>query len=235
MFHFSKSLRCYPYYRLQIPWLERFIFSLLGAFPFEDFFRAFLVELKVFQLRQGLFFSLILSSFILLSITTTLLFIAPLEDDAEFKIGLKALRRLNRSQDGKISLILFHLGFTFACLSVLPIGLESLFQYNPLNFVQEFWIYEELQKLETTLVYAVLWVFQIPVIALGKIYEEFYSNYLPNNLKTVNFFVIVAAAMITPTVDIPTQINFIFIGIFLYLYTYLVGTKNFVIETEILI
>ena len=145
------------------------------------------------------------------------------------------MKKLVRKRNFKSAFILFQIAVYFSFFVVIPISLEAIVQYSNTEFVEELWAFEELREVLTILMYLIIFLLQVPVVTVAFIDKEEIINYLPNNLKKVNFFVCVAAGMITPTVDIPTQINFIFIGIFLYAYTYFMTSKEISIETEILI
>lgn len=234
MFHTIKSIKNYKFYSYYVTYIHRIILCIIGSFPVIEWLRSYLIEINIFQLKPGLYLKLLINAFILLIIITSLALLVPIQDDAEVRIGARYFGRLATKLDFKITFILFQIAIYFSFSNIIPVSLEAIVQYSNTQFVEELWAYEELQEVQTVLVYAVIFVLQIPVIAIAKLYDEEGINFIPNNLKNVNFFVCIAAGMITPTIDIPTQINFILIGIFLYIYTYFMSAKHVSIETEII-
>nr|YP_009545187.1 Sec-independent translocase component C [Synura uvella]AYO28341.1 Sec-independent translocase component C [Synura uvella] len=200
-----------------------------AVFIFIDLLRGYVAEINIIQLMPGLYLALLFVGFFFLMIFSTLVFFFPLISDSRRKGGTKTGLRFRRKLDTKFSLFLYFISLIFLISTILPISLDSFSTFGEKN-VESFWSFEELNSIESSLVTLTISLFQIPILVIADNYDENNIELFPTFLREYIVFVGIVAALITPTVDVPTQLNFIYIGISLYLLVFSAFTKKAIVK-----
>ena len=215
MLNLDETIYFSKYYLIQRDLYIKGVFFSIGVFVFLEIIRGQVAEINLLQLMPGLYIGLIFGCFILLMITSDLTFRFPSQTDSRKPSGTKTIFRMDTKLDGKFSFTLYSLGMFFTLNGVLPISLDSFNSYGE-KTIESLWSFEELNSIETSLFITLIFIFQAPIIITAPLFPEKLSHTLFLNLRNYTFFMCIFSGVITPTVDIPTQLAFIFVGIILY-------------------
>lgn len=218
MFDFGEGFDEYLEYAEQRDSFIRNIVSSFASFSFLGLIRAQIPEVDVLQLVPGYYFLLVFLSFLFLIIFGEKIFRPVLETDEELGTGVKNTDR------GKLILeqrITFYLLFTlvlFITHTILPISLDSFNSYGT-NNVENYWSLDRILELEILLLALLSTFSQTPISLMATQNEQEYTGTLPRSWKLFIFFSLLAAGILTPTVDGSTQISFAISGLVLYFYS----------------
>nr|YP_009545338.1 Sec-independent translocase component C [Mallomonas splendens]AYO28492.1 Sec-independent translocase component C [Mallomonas splendens] len=175
-------------------------------------------EISLLQLVPGFYIGLIFFLFVLCFSFTEWFFNQIIQYDNQKGWGTKTADKMFYHGRMKFRIFLFIGGSFFLVTTLLPISLDSFSSFGfGEKTVENLWSFEDLNAVETVLSFVSTFLFQIPFFFTLSTYSLSNSKFFLSYFKNYSFFVCLFAGIITPTVDIPTQLNFIFIGIGLYL------------------
>ena len=215
MLNLEETLSVSYYYNIQKDLYLKGILYIVGAIVFLDFLRSQVAEMNLLQLVPGSYLFLILISFVLLMVTSTVVCRIPFQFDKRAGFGTKTILRLDsvtRLNESSIFLLGF---FVVSLNTIIPIGLDAFDSYDQ-ETLTNLWSFEEVLGFESILFTILLTLSQVPVLVLLTFNTEQEMNQLPTYWKNLSFFTFVFAGFVTPTIDGYTQLNFSILAISLY-------------------
>jgi hypothetical protein len=100
--------------------------------------------------------------------------------------------------------------------NVLPVSLDSFDSYGE-KTLENIWSFDEVLNLETSLLFIIIILSQLPILIVSNLGTEKIVNKLPQFWKVLSFLIFLIAGFLTPTIDGYTQLSFSASAIFLYL------------------
>lgn len=188
----------------------------IGGFKFLEFIRFQISEIVILQLMPGVYFTFAFLFFGILFFFSYQYIKLIRGNDWIKKLGVKGLLRFVYRRI--VQSIFFYIGIGFFAFftQIIPVTFES-FSYITSSTVANLWELGEFIGLETTLSFLVYIFTQLPFFLIGPDYSFFQFIISPTYLRDSLFAISLAAGLLTPTLDVSTQINFILIGIGFYL------------------
>jgi len=194
-----------------------------------NFVRAQVPEIDLLQLIPGYYLLLLFSFFVILVIGSDLfLSIAP-EIDAKKAWGTKTYTKMQ-------SILSLKYILTFAVLAVIlvfniifPLSLDSFNTFDG-DTLENTWSYNDVNTLETALLFILISTSQFPIFGMLKLTTEKDFLILPDYWKIVSVIAFILSGIVTPTVDGYTQFNFAFSGISLYFLLFFLVQKRLIIK-----
>ena len=227
MLNIIETLQLYKIYTFQRDLIIRFVSYSICLSMLVEIIRSEVAEINLLQLMPGVYltlvFLLLLFCFIFGEWFFRFAFIRDRNKKIGGKVGYCSLCRIRF----RFRYLLFFLGSAVAFENILPIGLDSFSNYGETT-VQNLWNFNDLNIVETTLLYFITLIFQFPINLTNPFYSSKKIQSAPSYLRDYSFFICIVAGIITPTVDIPTQFAFVAIGISLYLLVLSITRKQII-------
>jgi Sec-independent protein secretion pathway component TatC len=140
----------------------------------------------------------------------------PLELDNNKSLGTKTIIKLEFGILIKLSLLLLFSASFITINNVLPVSLDSFDSYGE-KTLENIWSFDEVLNLETSLLFIIIILSQLPILTVSNLGTEKIVNKLPQFWKLLSFLIFLIAGFLTPTIDGYTQLSFSASAIFLYL------------------
>jgi hypothetical protein len=196
-------------------YVKSFLYS-IGVVFLITFIRSQVPEINLLQLIPGFYLILLFLGFIFLVFSSDLLVRIPIELDNNKSLGTKTIIKLEFGILLKLSLLLLF-GASFITINnVLPVSLDSFDSYGE-KTLENIWSFDEVLNLETSLLFIIIILSQLPILAISNFGTEKIVNTLPQFWKILSFLIFLIAGFLTPTIDGYTQLSFSASAIFLYL------------------
>ena len=187
-----------------------------GIVVFLELLRSQVCEMRVLQLIPGFYLVLLLTSFLVLVNLSNLLLSLAFQADIRKAGGAKTLNRMYIKALVKLGFLILFTGIFLALNSVIPLGFDAFDSYGETT-LENVWSFAEIISIETTLIFFVVGLSQVPVFALINLSTEEDLLLLPEYWKPISLVCFILAGVITPTVDADTQLNFAAAAIGLYI------------------
>ena len=215
MLNLLETLEIYNVYLSQSETIIKFIMYSFGTFACIDYLRDQIPEIPLLQLVPGLFLAILVNAYFYILIFSFFLTDTASGSDGESKLGTKTLFSLNYKLDFKSLIPLLFLGFAFLLNVIFPISFDSLSSVGD-KTIDNNWPIEKFSSIEFGLTVLLILILQLPLILSLPLYSEKFVKKLPFYQKDYIFVMSVVSGVLTPTIDIATQINFIIISVSLY-------------------
>ncbi len=218
MFNIAKSLEISTFYNQNFSIFSKLIFQLILAFIALEFIRQELAEIKFLQLIPGYYFLLIFFFIIIYFLINSFFTFFPSFLDSKTFLATKSIK--------KSHYFLFSKFFYFAAFIVLFTSLNSLipgqfdtfYNYSE-NTFENFWSFEEFLNFQCILLLILLIISQLAILIFYLLNNHIKSLKLLESFKFSLFAILFLSGVITPSVDLISQIIFSFFAIFFYLFT----------------
>lgn len=207
MFSIDNAFFSNSVYLLQKDLYLRAISLVLGVFFLIEFIRAQIPEVEVLQLIPGLYlFVLFIGWLFLISLSYSIQRF-PHNVDNRKASGTKTLNRIELGLIGK-GCIATTIGQLMINLNtVIPIGFDAFYNYGE-QTLENIWALEEIIGIEITLLIFILIIAQIPILTLLNYTGENYLLRIPNIWRSIGVISFILGGIITPTIDVFTQLSF---------------------------
>jgi len=179
----------------------------LGVFTVVEFVRSQVPEIEVLQLIPGLYLLLLFFSWIFLVFFSNLLQRIPFEIDNRKSCGTKTLDKLELGTISKASIFIASIQILINLNTVIPIGLDSFNSYGE-KTLENIWSLDDVISLETYFLGIIIVLSQIPILILLNPSSEKYALTLPGIWRAIGTICFVIGGIVTPTIDVITQISF---------------------------
>lgn len=198
-------------------YLKGLLYS-IGVIIFIEIVRSQVAEVNLLQLIPGFYLIVLFISFILLLNISSIFVRIGAFADTKKELGTKTKTRVEFLNRLRLSLFFLSIVLLIVLNSVIPLSLDSFNSYGGKN-LENVWSFYEVISLEILLLTILVIISQFPIIPIGNLTTEKDINYLPKFWKSLSFGVILASAVLTPTIDGYTQISFAGSTILLYFLT----------------
>jgi hypothetical protein len=179
----------------------------LGVFTVVEFVRSQVPEIEVLQLIPGLYLLLLFSSWIFLVFFSNLLQRIPFEIDNRKSCGTKTLDKIELGTISTASVGIAFFQIWVNLNTVIPIGLDSFNSYGE-KTLENIWSLDDVISLESYFLFIVVILSQIPILILLNPSSENYALVLPGIWRAVGTICFIIGGIVTPTIDVITQISF---------------------------
>jgi hypothetical protein len=179
----------------------------LGVFIVVEFVRSQVPEIEVLQLIPGLYLLLLFFSWVFLVFFSNLFQRIPFEVDNRKSCGTKTLDKLELGTISKASIFIALIQILVNLNTVIPIGLDSFNSYGE-KTLENIWSLDDVISLETYFLFIIVILSQIPILILLNPSSENYALTLPGVWRAIGIICFVIGGIVTPTIDIITQISF---------------------------
>lgn len=196
-------------------YLKSFLYS-FGVLLFVDILRNQVSEVNLLQLVPGFYLILLFFSFIFLVITSDFIFGFSKDLDNKKEFGTKTLNKIDLFVLNRFSFFFLSIILLFVLNSVIPLSLDSFNSYGE-KTLENIWSFDEVLNLETSLLFIIIILSQLPILTVSNLGTEKIVNKLPQFWKLLSFLIFLIAGFLTPTIDGYTQLSFSASAIFLYL------------------
>ena len=231
MLNLDETLESTFTYSIQKDFFFKFFFYSLGVLSFINFLREQIPEIKLIQLIPGFYILLLFTSLSYLFFAADFQSNLPSEIDFKKEYGTKTIGKISLILISKTSNFFFFSLFILALITIVPLSLDS-FNYYSEEALENLWSFEEVLNLETILLFSLSIFSQIPIIVFSFLTNENFLLLFPRIGRVILFLAIVAAGIVTPTIDGFTQFNFTSAIIFLYLFIIKVVGKRLNIKNN---
>lgn len=215
MLNLLETLEIYNVYLSQSETIIKFIMYSFGTFACIDYLRDQIPEIPLLQLVPGLFLAILVNAYFYILIFSYFLTDTASGSDGESKLGTKTLFSLSYKLDLKSLIPLLFLGFIFLLNVIFPISFDSLSSVGD-KTIDNNWPIEKFCSIEFGLTVLLILILQLPLLLSLPLYSEKFVQKLPFYQKDYIFVMSVVSGVLTPTIDVATQINFIIISVSLY-------------------
>lgn len=197
-------------------YLKAFSYA-FGVTVFLDILRSQVPEVNLLQIIPGFYILLVFSSLFCLLVFSDFIFRIPIELDAKKEQGTKTINRIQL-----ITLLKVTFSFLFSTLfivlnTIIPLSLDSFDSYGE-NALESLWSFEEVISLESILLFLLLFLSQFPIIITSFLTTEIDISLLQEFWRIIVFVSVIVSGVITPTLDINTQLSFVFFTSIFYLF-----------------
>lgn len=172
-------------------------------------------EIDLLQLIPGFYLILLFSSFVILISFSDSLSRFPLQLDNAKVFGTKTITRIRNNFVIKLSYYFLLSVFFVSITTIVPISFESFNSYGE-RTLENVWSFDELINIEIILLIILITLSQLPIISFSAYTTEEFSRRATRYWKKIIFFLILFAALVTPTVDASTQLTVCAAGLYLY-------------------
>ena len=179
----------------------------LGVFTVVEFVRTQVPEIEVLQLIPGLYLLLLFFSWIFLVFFSNLVQRIPFEIDNRKSCGTKTLDKLELGTISKASVFIAGIQILINLNTVIPIGLDSFNSYGE-KTLENIWSLDDVISLETYFLGIIILLSQLPILILLNPSSEKYALTLPGIWRAIGTICFVIGGIVTPTIDVITQISF---------------------------
>jgi hypothetical protein len=215
MFDLDNTYVQQEYYLRQKDLFTKGLGYTLGSFEFLDILRGQVPEMNILQLVPGFYLILLFIAFFVLINLSNLLLSLAFQVDIRKAGGVKTTNRIEVALLVKLGFVILYLGLLIAFNSIIPLSFDALDSYGEKS-VEDVWSFDELIVIETILLLFLIVLSQLPVVALIQYECEYDALFLPQVWKALCVLSFLFAGVVTPTVDVYTQLSFAFGGIALY-------------------
>jgi hypothetical protein len=191
--------------QLDISW--KAISLAVGVFTVVEFVRSQVPEIEVLQLIPGLYLLLLFFSWIFLVFFANLFQQIPFEVDNRKLCGTKTLDKIELGTISNGSIFIALIQILINLNSVIPIGLDSFNSYGE-KTLENIWSLDDVIGLETYFLFVIVILSQIPVLILLNPSYENYAIQLPGVWRAVGTICFIIGGIVTPTIDVVTQVSF---------------------------
>ena len=207
MFSFDNSYIKYSYYFIQKDFYFKAIGLACGVFFVVDYIRAQTPEIEVLQLIPGLYLFLLFLSWVFLTFFTIFLERIPMEIDSRKTSGTKTINRIDIGSIIKCGLVLATNQLMININTVVPIALDSFNSYGE-KTLENIWSLDEIVALEIYLLFVIIILSQVPIlIGLSFSTQDFILR-LPRVWRFIGVSCFTIGGVVTPTIDVITQVAF---------------------------
>ena len=183
-------------------------FSLaFGVFSMVELIRNQVPEIEVLQLIPGLYLLLLFFSWVFLVFFSNLFQRIPFEVDNRKSCGTKTLDKFELGTISKASIFIAFIQILINLNTVIPIGLDSFNSYGE-KTLENIWSLDDIISLESYFLVIIVILSQIPILILLNPSSEKYALTLPGVWRAIGIICFVIGGIVTPTIDIITQISF---------------------------
>lgn len=215
MLNFEQSFTKFQNYNNQKDTFLKFSLCFFPVITFLDIIRAQISEMSLLQLIPGFYFILVFFFLVILILFTNLLTIYPFQEDNKKEYGTKTRTKITYLKNLKQSFCFFFPSFSLVTLIFFPLSLDSFNSYGE-KTLENLWSLSEVLNLEAILLLLVISLSQFPNILLLYVNLEKDNQAFPSFWKALSFFSFLLAGIVTPTIDISTQLVFASSTIFFY-------------------
>ncbi len=218
MFNVGKSLEISTFYSKNFPYFSTLVFQLILTFIAFNLIRQELPEILFIQLIPGYYFLFIFFLIVLFFIFNSFLSFFPSFIDAKNFLGTKSI---NKSQYFILLKFLYFSAFIvffFSLNSLIPSQFDTFYTYTEKTF-ENFWSFEEFFNLQGILLSILLIISQLPILIIYFVNNHIKILKILESFKFFFFITLLISGIITPTVDLISQLIFSFFAIFFYLFS----------------
>lgn len=191
--------------QIDLPW--KAISLALGVFTVVEFVRSQVPEIEVLQLVPGLYLLLLFFAWIFLVFFSNIFQQIPFEVDNRKLCGTKTLDKIELGTISKGSSLVALIQILINLNSVIPIGLDSFNSYGE-RTLENIWSLDDVISLESYFLVIIAILSQIPILFLLSPSSEKYALKLPGVWRAIGTICFIIGGIVTPTIDIVTQISF---------------------------
>ena len=208
--------------------LKLILFS-VGSFFVLDLLRSQSVEIDLLQLTPGLYLAFVFLTYIVLFICSRIFLELSFRVDNEKATGTKSLLRSYVIISRKINVFFSSMSLFFSLTILLPISLEY-FINSIQKTLENLWSLQEFLGIELIFFVLCTFLFQFPIFFTAPNYVEQKIAFFQQNFKNALFITSILAALITPTVDLNTQLVISGIIFILYLVIQFIFQKQVLLQ-----
>lgn len=179
----------------------------LGVFTVVEFVRSQVPEIEVLQLIPGLYLLLLFFAWIVLVFFANIFQQIPFEVDNRKLCGTKTLDKIELGTISKASLFIAFIQILINLNTVIPIGLDSFNSYGE-RTLENIWSLDDVIALESYFLVIIAILSQTPVLILLNPSSEKYAIKLPGVWRAIGTICFIIGGIVTPTIDVVTQISF---------------------------
>lgn len=234
MLNLEESLAYLPSYITQRDFYLKGIVYASGVLIFIEILRGQVSEVKILQLVPGLYFFLLLLSFLFLLVLSTIISQGPLELDKQKVWGTKTTIKTEFFVILKLYFFVFSAGMLFVLNTIIPLSLD-FFNSTGRKTLDNTWSFGEVLGLEIFLLLVLSLLFQLPILFSLGIYNEKTGKIFPSVWKPLSIIIFIFAGLITPTVDGYTQLSLAAATFSLYLIVVTILLKRLNIKSNNLV
>jgi len=222
-------------YKKQKDFLIRTPFFLFTSIIFLESIRGYAPDVELLINTPATYVFCFLVVFLILMFFSSFLNELSLFVDAKKVRGVKRIDKLLRKQRLKSFFLLTFTGLYIIILIILPCSLDSITTVISQQTNKNYLSFEQIGSIEIGLFINSLFYFQLPSFVICPGYSEIQYDSFIYYYKEYSFVVSFLAGIITPTVDVPTQLTFIVLGNFFYFYVILSIKKDGILTSNNLI
>jgi|LakMenEpi03Aug12_release.lakeMendotaPanAssembly.Ray.scaffolds.fasta_scaffold00561_14 hypothetical protein len=222
-------------YKKQKDFLIRTPFFLFTSIIFLESIRGYAPDVELLINTPATYVFCFLVVFLILMFFSSFLNELSLFVDAKKVRGVKRIDKLLRKQRLKSFFLLTFTGLYIVILIILPCSLDSITTVIAQQTNKNYLSFEQIGSIEIGLFVNSLFYFQLPSFVICPGYSEIQYDSFIYYYKEYSFVVSFLAGIITPTVDVPTQLTFIVLGNFFYFYVILSIKKDGILTSNNLI
>jgi hypothetical protein len=200
--------------------------------PFLLLFRIEFPEIKLLQLLPGLYLFLLFCGCSFLVFFSDIFTNYNYKNELKLDYGFKTLKFFYLILTLKLFLSLFFIGSFLCKVIVVPISLESLINSSSYS-LESLWSFTQIIIVEILLGLVLLFFFELPFFITFFLTTEEFVFLLIKNYKLLLIFIILISGMLTPTIDIETQLLIGFNCLFIYILVIFLLKKSTRIKFEI--
>ncbi len=215
MFNLEKSLKISSFYNQNFAFFSSFFFQLIVIFIALELNRQEVPEIKFLQLNPSYYFFLIFFCIILFFGFNFFFTFFPAFLDSKKFLGTKIIKK---SQYFIFSKFFYFLAFIFffICLNCLiPSQFDNFYNYTEKTF-ENFWSFEEFFNLQNILFSILEIISESPILIFYLLSNNILVKKLLKSSKFLFFLIFLLSGIITPSVDVISQLFFAFFTIFFY-------------------
>jgi hypothetical protein len=216
MYSLDTTFISQQYYHIQKDLYAKGIGYAFGVVGFLELLRSQVCEMNVLQLVPGFYLILLFTSFLVLVNLSNILLSISYGVDIRKAGGAKTINRMQVLVLAKFGFLIVFTGMLIAFNTLIPLGFDSFDSYGETT-LENVWSFAEIISVETTLIFFLVILSQVPVVAILNFEVEEDSILLPEVWKPLSLSCFVISGVITPTVDAYTQISFGGAAIALYI------------------
>ena len=183
---------------------------------FLQLFRSQICEMRVLQVIPGFYLNLLFTSVFVLGGLSILLRSLCYQVDIRKAGGAKTFNRMKIPILVKLGFFILFTATLIALNSIIPLSFDIFDSYGQ-DILENLWAFADIISIETAFIFLLIFISQVPVFALLFFDTEKDVMELPEIWKEVVFLCLVISGVLTPTVDVITQLNFTAIAIVLYI------------------
>ncbi len=229
MFNLEKSLKISIFYNKNFSFFSSFLFQLILPFIILEFTREELPELKFLQLNPGYYFFLIFFCIILFFCFNFCFSFFPSFLDSRKFLGTKSIKKNQYFIFSKFFYFLALIFFFISLNCLIPAQFDTFYNYTEKTF-ENFWSFEEFFNLQIILFSILEILSQSPILIFGLLNNNIKVKQLLKSSKLFFFLIFLISGIITPSVDVISQLFFSLFAIFFYFLSIHFLSKNILIK-----